>query len=98
MTYWGLTDGGWLGAPRGLVRPTAAQARLRRAARLVKGEWWLAPTELRTDEAGRVRFSGFPGTYEVHAPGLSADVVLGEPGHVAIQVTLSATTAPGPSH
>ena len=63
--------------------------------RLIKGEWWLAPTELRTDDSGRVRFGGFPGTYEVEASGRSAIVVLDGPGEAAIQATLSAATPSG---
>ena len=53
-TYWGITDdGAWLGAPAGLVRadgtPKPAYDALRR---LVKDEWWLAPTTLRTSVDG----------------------------------------------
>ncbi|GEM00136.1 endo-1,4-beta-xylanase [Cellulomonas terrae] len=66
-TYWGITDAGaWLGAPAGLVRadgtPKPAYDTLRR---LVKDEWWLAPTTLRTSSSGRVPVSGFRGTYSV---------------------------------
>ncbi|KQR07391.1 endo-1,4-beta-xylanase [Cellulomonas sp. Leaf334] len=66
-TYWGITDeGAWLGAPAGLVRvdgtPKPAYDALRR---LVKDEWWLAPTTLRTSSDGRVPVSGFLGTYSV---------------------------------
>jgi len=68
ITYWGITDdGAWLGAPAGLVRadgtPKPAYERLRG---LVKGEWWLAPTTMRTDASGRVTVSGFPGVYSVN--------------------------------
>ena len=64
-TYWGITDeGAWLGAPAGLVRadgtPKPAYDALRR---LVKDEWWLPPTTLRTSSTGRVPVSGFRGTY-----------------------------------
>jgi GH35 family endo-1,4-beta-xylanase len=66
-TYWGITDeGAWLGAPAGLVRadgtPKPAYDALRR---LVKDEWWLAPTTRRTSSTGRVAVSGFRGTYTV---------------------------------
>lgn len=66
-TYWGITDAGaWLGAPAGLVRadgtPKPAYDALRR---LVKDEWWLAPTTLRTSSTGGVPVSGFRGTYTV---------------------------------
>lgn len=71
VTYWGLTDdGAWLGAPGGLVRadgtPKPAYEALRR---LVKDDWWLAPTSLRTDAVGRVRVSGWLGDYDVAAAG-----------------------------
>ena len=65
ITYWGITDAGaWLGAPIGLVSadgtPKPAYDALRR---LVKEDWWLAPTTTITDEHGRVAVSGFSGDY-----------------------------------
>jgi endo-1,4-beta-xylanase len=71
MTYWGLSDRGmWLNAPGGLVRadgtPKPGYERLRQ---LVKGEWWVPPTPLRTDDDGRVSLSGFLGEYRVVVPG-----------------------------
>jgi len=79
ITYWGLSDeGAWLGAPAGLVRadgtPKPAYDALRR---LVKGEWWLAPTRLRTDAAGRVTVTGWAGDYRVGAAGGVVTVTLG---------------------
>ncbi|NUU19846.1 1,4-beta-xylanase [Cellulomonas humilata] len=74
-TYWGITDeGAWLGAPGGLVRadgtPKPAYDALRR---LVKDEWWLAPTTLRTSSTGRVPVSGFLGTYTVDGTAFSLE-------------------------
>ena len=74
VTYWGLSDQGmWLNAPGGLVRsdgtPKPSYERLRR---LVKDEWWLSPTAMRTDAGGQVMVSGFLGDYTVSAPGLGA--------------------------
>ena len=69
ITYWGITDrDAWLGAPIGLVRedgtPKPAYSALRR---LVKEEWWLAPTAVVTDADGRIAVAGFAGDYEVRA-------------------------------
>ncbi len=91
-TYWGLSDRGmWLGAPGGLLRadgsPKPAYERLRR---LVKEEWWLAPTRLRTDVSGRVGVSGFLGDYRLSVPEGGGDPVafrLAEPGEQALTVT-----------
>ncbi|WP_250442907.1 endo-1,4-beta-xylanase [Actinotalea sp. C106] len=87
ITYWGITDdGAWLGAPAGLVRqdgtPKPAYEVLRR---LIKGEWWLSPTPMRTDDDGRVAVSGWRGDYEVSARGGSTTLVLdGEPQQVQL--------------
>jgi GH35 family endo-1,4-beta-xylanase len=90
ITWWGLPDGGWLNAPSGLVRlDGSVKAAYDVLHGLIKGEWWLAPTELRSDSSGRVRFNGFPGSYEVQASGRTAVVVLDEPSDVAITATFA---------
>lgn len=74
INYWGLTDdGAWLGAPIGLVRADGSRKPSYLALeRLIKGEWWLPPTELRTDAQGRVSVRGFFGDYTVSAGGRQA--------------------------
>jgi endo-1,4-beta-xylanase len=66
ITWWDMTDGGWLNAPAGLLRqdqsPKPAYDEL---LKLVKGEWWLAPTKLVTDAHGQLTFEGFLGDYEL---------------------------------
>jgi endo-1,4-beta-xylanase len=66
ITWWDIQDGGWLNAPAGLIRADGSPKPSFEALRdLIKGEWWLSPTTLRTDTAGRVHFSGWPGEYRV---------------------------------
>jgi endo-1,4-beta-xylanase len=73
ITYWGITDrGAWLGAPSGLLRADGSRKPGYDALHaLIKGEWWLPPTTMRTDAAGRVRVEGFHGDYRVGAAAAS---------------------------
>jgi endo-1,4-beta-xylanase len=89
ITYWGLTDGGWLGAPGGFVRADGSPKPSYEALRqLIKDEWWLPPTTMMTDEAGRVSVSGFLGEYELSAGGRSAYFRLDYQGSAVIEVSL----------
>jgi endo-1,4-beta-xylanase len=67
INYWGLTDdGAWLGAPAGLVRGDGSRKPSYDALEsLIKGEWWLPPTEMRTGADGTVAVRGFFGDYTV---------------------------------
>ena len=78
ITYWGITDdGAWLGAPGGLVRADGSAKPSFEALRsLIKGEWWLPQTPMRTDADGRLSLSGFLGDYVVRSDGHSASVTL----------------------
>jgi hypothetical protein len=89
-TYWGLSDGGWLGAPGGFVRLDGTPKPSYEALLgLVKGEWWLGPTEMVSDAAGRIRFNGFLGDYDVSADGQRASFRLDAPGAVGVQAQLA---------
>jgi hypothetical protein len=55
---------------------------------LIKGEWWLSPTQLKTDADGRVRVSGFTGDYELSARGERAGLSLPAAGPVEAEVRL----------
>ena len=78
ITYWGFTDdGAWLGAPVGFARADGSLKPSYAALHdLVKGQWWTPPTMVRTDAEGRLRLSGFRGTYRVTAADRSGEVTL----------------------
>jgi endo-1,4-beta-xylanase len=79
ITYWGITDAGaWLGAPCGLVRADGSRKPGYDALHsLIKDEWWVPPTSMRTDGDGRIIVSGFRGDYRVGVQGRHADFTLG---------------------
>jgi endo-1,4-beta-xylanase len=89
ITWWGLTDGGWLNAPSGLLRkdlsPKPAYEEL---LKLVKGEWWLSPTKMTTDASGQVTFTGFLGDYEVAVGDDKAIFALNNKGETAVSVAV----------
>lgn len=71
ITWWDSSDGGWLNAPAGLLRRDgSSKPAYDELMKLVKGEWWTAPTRLRTDENGQIRFQGFLGEYELNLSGV----------------------------
>jgi GH35 family endo-1,4-beta-xylanase len=74
INYWGLTDdGSWLGAPTGLLRADGTRKPAYDALDgLIKGDWWLPPTRLRTDADGRVTVRGCSGEYTVTVDGRAA--------------------------
>jgi endo-1,4-beta-xylanase len=90
INYWGISDSGsWLGAPVGLVRADGSLKPSYDAVRnLIKGEWWLSPTSLRTDAEGRLRVSGFTGEYQISAGGDRAEFSLPAAGPVEAAVRL----------
>ena len=90
VTYWGITDAGsWLGAPVGFVRADGTPKPSYGALHgLVKGEWWLSPTTLRTDASGQVAVTGFLGEYRVTSQGLTADAELAAAGPSSVDAVL----------
>lgn len=67
INYWGITDdGAWLGAPVGLVRKDGSRKpSYDTLESLIKAEWWLPPTEMRTGPDGTLAVRGFLGDYTV---------------------------------
>jgi endo-1,4-beta-xylanase len=90
INYWGISDNGaWLGAPIGLVRADGSAKPSYDAVRdLIKGEWWLSPTTMRTDAEGRVAINGFTGKYQVSSRDGSAGFSLPTAGAVEAEVRL----------
>jgi endo-1,4-beta-xylanase len=86
INYWGITDdGAWLGAPVGLLRADGSRKPSYAALHeLIKGEWWLPPTPMRTAADGTVTVRGFLGDYT--ADGVPFAV---RPGSSRESVTLS---------
>ena len=89
ITWWDLTDGGWLNAPAGLLRrdqsPKPAYEAL---LALIKGEWWLPPTTMTTDAQGQVTFTGFLGDYELRLGSQTLPFTLDQKGLCALTLTL----------
>lgn len=66
ITWWDLSDGGWLNAPGGLIRRDgSSKPAYDELLKLVKGEWWSSPAKWATDQNGEIRFKGVPGEYEM---------------------------------
>ena len=66
ITWWDMSDGGWLNAPAGLLRKDgSSKPAYEELLKLVKGEWWVSPTKLSTDSNGDIQFTGFFGDYQL---------------------------------
>ncbi|GAA2752459.1 endo-1,4-beta-xylanase [Amnibacterium kyonggiense] len=78
VNYWGITDAGaWLGAPIGLLREDGSRKPGYDALEaLIRGDWWLPSTALRTDGDGAVRVTGFAGDFVVAGAGFEVPVAL----------------------
>ncbi|GIV18215.1 MAG: beta-xylanase [Armatimonadota bacterium] len=65
ITWWDFMDGGWQGAPAGLVRADLSPKPVyHRLMRLIKGKWWTQDTT-RTNARGEAKMRGFLGDYRV---------------------------------
>jgi endo-1,4-beta-xylanase len=89
ITWWDMSDGAWLNAPAGLLRrDQSPKPAYKELLKLIKGEWWLSPTHLTTDERGQLEFSGFLGNYELALGTDKVTFSLTDPGEMAIPVTM----------
>ena len=89
ITWWDLSDGGWLHAPAGLLRQDhSRKPAYNELLKLVKGEWWMSPTRVTTDGDGQFSLQGFLGEYEVTLGRQKTTFSLNEKGQPLTQVNL----------
>lgn len=89
ITWWDLSDGGWLNAPAGLLRKDhSCKPAYDELLKLVKGEWWLPLTKIITDANGQFTINGFLGEYELSISDQKTIFSLREEGDVLISVNL----------
>ena len=86
ITTWDFKDGAWLNAPSGFLRKDLAKKpSYEMLKKLVKNEWW-TDTTVKTDENGRVDFSGFKGEYKLTAGDMCADATLTDDQEIIIKL------------
>jgi hypothetical protein len=89
ITWWDLSDGGWLDAPAGLLRKDhSCKPAYDELLRLVKGEWWFPLTKFITNANGQFSLNGFLGEYELSIGDQKTIFSLREKGDVSISVNL----------
>jgi GH35 family endo-1,4-beta-xylanase len=87
ITWWDMSDGGWLNAPAGLIRKDgSSKPAYDELLKLVKGEWWMSLAKLITDENGKLNFTGFPGEYELTYAGKTRPFSLDAPSSLKLEI------------
>jgi endo-1,4-beta-xylanase len=89
ITWWDISDGGWLNAPAGLLRRDGSgKPAYFELLKRIKGEWWTASLRLVTDQDGKARFCGFLGDYELTYGGARRSFTLASPNALTVEVHL----------
>ncbi len=89
ITWWELSDGGWLNAPAGLLRRDhSCKPAYDELLNLIKGEWWLSPTRMVTDANGKFFCKGFLGEYELSIGHQKCTFSVPEKGEASISISL----------
>ena len=86
ITTWDFKDGAWLNAPSGFLRKDLSKKpSYDMLKKIVKDEWW-TDTTVKTDENGRVNFSGFKGEYKLTAGDICADATLTDDQEMVVKL------------
>jgi endo-1,4-beta-xylanase len=89
ITWWDISDGGWLNAPAGLLRRDGSgKPAYFELLKRIKAEWWTSSLRLVTDQEGKARFCGFLGDYELTCSGERRSFALTNPNAVTVEVRL----------
>jgi len=75
-TCWDFVDGGWLGAPAGLIRKDGSRKPVYEAMWQRINRDWRTEVTLHTDENGEVVLEGFMGRYNITCGDISAEIEL----------------------
>ncbi|MDR2929968.1 MAG: endo-1,4-beta-xylanase [Propionibacteriaceae bacterium] len=88
LVYWGITDRtAWLHAPIGFVRADGSRKPSYDAMHdLIKGQWWVGPSQGATDDQGRFELMGWLGEYDVTVGGVTHRVHLDQPGVFEVKI------------
>ena len=71
ITGWDFADGGWLGAPAGIIRVDNSEKPSYRMLRKLIHEEWHTTGEIHTDANGFAEAAGFKGEYHISGNGLN---------------------------
>ena len=89
ITWWDMSDGGWLNAPAGLLRKDgSSKPAYDELLKLIKGEWWISPTKVSTDSHGQLQFTGFFGDYGLACNGKGTSFSVTPDVPTAIEIRL----------
>jgi len=87
ITWWDMSDGGWLNAPAGLIRKDGfSKPAYDEILKCVKGEWWTSPMQFITDSNGQIQFTGFLGEYELTCDGKQGSFSLTKEDATTIEI------------
>ncbi|MFP4662398.1 MAG: endo-1,4-beta-xylanase [Halanaerobiales bacterium] len=89
ITWWDLLDGQWLNAPSGLIREDySTKPAYEELKKMVKDEWWIESTTLKTDDKGQIEFTGFLGEYEISYGDNNASLSLSDKDEKTISIKI----------